>query len=779
MAHRQNLRLQHRPVGARRKLLSRLIRLRAREGRSRYDTGVTATQPPSPAVEGLNPAQRAAVEHSEGAQLILAGPGSGKTRVIMHRIAWLVGEQRVAPWQILAVTFTNKAAREMRSRAQGLLGEDAAKLHLGTFHSMCARWLRIHGQDIGLSPDYVIYDDADQTALMKRVLQALHVDPRQFTPRSVLSAISSAKSEMRGADHFKGQSENYFQEVVARAYERYQQSLREASALDFDDLLTETVRLFRESEEALERRSGQYRHVLVDEFQDTNPAQYALARQLASVHGNICVVGDPDQSIYSWRAADARNTQYFLRDFPEAETYLLEQNYRSTQPILDAANAVISNNRSHIERALWTEQESGQALATYEAYNDEEEGEFVAREVERLATTDRSLGSIAVLYRTNAQSRPIEDALVRHRIPYRLIGGVRFYQRREIKDLIAYLRLVHNRLDEASLLRIINVPARGIGDTTLARLSEYAGSTGLAVWDACEAAARGEPVPGIAARAATAIRRFVHAVEAMRGERDRPLAELLDHVLQESGYVEYLRDRDEGGEERLENVLQLRTVMAQYEDTTGGEAADLASFLQDVALVADVDELEGAVEAVTLITLHAAKGLEFPVVFLVGMEEGVLPHIRSFDDPRQLEEERRLAYVGITRAEESVYLTRAYRRYLGGRPLTNPPSRFLAEIPEHLLQPYRSGERRTVGDRVTPAPRPAPAAEPAATSAAAVAATEPEWQAGERVRHSHFGEGIVVSSQERRGDVEVVVAFDDTNAGVKRLLQSLAPLERA
>ena len=736
-----------------------------------------AAQNPSPAVEGLNPAQRAAVEHGEGAQLILAGPGSGKTRVITNRIAWLVGEQRIAPWRILAVTFTNKAAREMRARAQGLLGEDAAKLHLGTFHSMCARWLRIHGQDIGLSPDYVIYDDADQTALMKRVLTSLHVDSRQFTPRSVLSAISSAKSEMRGADHFKRQSESYFQEIVARAYEGYQQGLREASALDFDDLLTETVRLFRESEEALERRAGQYLHVLVDEFQDTNPAQYALSRQLASAHGNICVVGDPDQSIYSWRAADSRNTQYFLRDFPDATTYLLEQNYRSTQPILDAANAVIENNRSHIERALWTERKDGQALTQYEAYNDEEEGEFVAREVERLATTDTPLGSIAVLYRTNAQSRPIEDALVRHRIPYRLIGGVRFYQRREIKDLVAYLRLVHNRLDEASLLRIINVPARGIGDTTLARLSEYAGSTGLAVWDACEAVSRGEPVPGIAARAATAIRRFVHAVEAMRGQRERPLAELLDYVLEESGYVEYLRDREEGGEERLENVLQLRTVMAQYEDTTGGEAADLASFLQDVALVADVDELEGAVEAITLITLHAAKGLEFPIVFLVGMEEGVLPHIRSFDDPRQLEEERRLAYVGITRAETSVYLTRAYRRYLGGRPLTNPPSRFLGEIPEHLLQPFRSGDKRQVQERVAPvAAPPRPASAPSA--AAQAAAAEPQWQAGERVRHAHFGEGIVVSCQERRGDVEVVVAFDDEAAGVKRLLQSLAPLER-
>ncbi len=729
---------------------------------------MTATQPPPPSVEGLNPAQRAAVEHPAGAQLIVAGPGSGKTRVIMRRIAWLVREQRVAPWRVLAVTFTNKAAREMRARAQALLGEDAAQLHLGTFHSMCARWLRIHGEAIALSPDYVIYDDADQTALMRRVLDELHVDTRRFPPRAVLSAISRAKSEMRAAEYFERHAASYFEEVVARAFAEYQKRLCAAAALDFDDLLTETVRLFRESREALERRAGQYLHVLVDEFQDTNPAQYMLTRQLASAHGNVCVVGDPDQSVYSWRAADSRNTRYFLRDFPEAATYLLEQNYRSTQPILDAAGALIANNRDRIDLALRTGRTGGEALICYEAYNDEEEGEFIAREIERLALAGRSPGTIAVLYRTNAQSRPIEDALVRRRIPYRLIGGVRFYQRREIKDLVAYLRLTHNRLDEASLLRIINVPARGIGKTTIDRLAEYAGATGLTVWDACEAAARGEPVAGVAARAATAVRRFVGMIETIRAERDRPLAELLDFVLLESGYIEYLRDGGEGAEEREENVLQLRTVMAQYEDTTGDEAGDLASFLQDVALVADVDELEGAVEAVTLITLHAAKGLEFPVVFLTGMEEGVLPHIRSFDDPRQLEEERRLAYVGITRAEDAVYLTRAYRRYLGGRPLANPPSRFLDEIPPHLLQPHRSGASREVRGPVLPTPGPASA--PAQT-------TEPRWQAGEHVAHPSFGEGVVVSCQERRGDVEVVVAFE--GAGVKRLLQSLAPLKRA
>ena len=727
--------------------------------------GVTDAPPPPPG-DGLNPQQRAAVEHPAGAQLIVAGPGSGKTRVIAHRIAWLVEEQGVIPWRILAVTFTNRAAREMRERAGALLGERAADLHLGTFHSMCARWLRIHGEAIGLSPDYVIYDDADQQALMKRVLEELRVDPRRYPARSVLGAISRAKSELRGAESLEGRSGSYFEEVVARAFPRYRDALRAASALDFDDLLVETVRLFRESEEALERRAGQYLHVLVDEFQDTNPAQYALTRLLASVHGNVCVVGDPDQSIYSWRAADARNTRHFLRDFPEAATYLLERNYRSTQPILDAASAVIANNASHIERDLWSERREGRALTVHEAWNDEAEGEFVARETGRLTAAGRARGQIAVLYRTNAQSRPIEDALVRYRIPYRLIGGVRFYQRREIKDLVAYLRLVHNRLDEASLLRVVNVPARGIGDVTVARLAEYAGETGLALWDACEAAARGELVAGVGARSAAAVRRFVAAIEAMRAERERPLAELLDLVLLESGYVEYLKDREEGAEERADNVLQLRSVMAQYEDTTGGGAGDLASFLQDVALVADVDELEGGAEAVTLITLHAAKGLEFPVVFLTGMEEGVLPHIRSFDDPRQMEEERRLAYVGITRAGDAVYLTRAQRRYLGGRPLANPPSRFLGEIPDRLLQPWRHGADREVREAV-----PVPAA------SAVADAVDARWKAGERVAHATFGAGVVVSCQERRGDVEVVVAFD--GAGVKRLLQSLAPLTRA
>lgn len=715
-------------------------------------------------LDHLNEQQRAAVEHGAGPQLILAGPGSGKTRVITERIAYLVLHRRTPPWRILAVTFTNKAAREMRERVAGLLGEDAADLHLGTFHAMCARWLRVDGKAIGIAPSFVIYDDADQLALIKRILEDLRVDTRRMNPRGVLSAVSAAKNAMVTPEAYREHSRSYFEEIVARAYRDYQGRLRAASALDFDDLLLEANRLFDESREVLEKYGGRYLHVLVDEFQDTNPVQYRLARQLASVHGNICVVGDPDQSIYSWRAADARNSEYFVRDFPGATTYLLERNYRSTQPILDAAGAVITKNPGRVERRLWTDREQGELIITYEAYNDEEEGEFIARQVMRLLTSGRRLGDIAVLYRTNAQSRAIEDAMVRNRVPYRVIGGVRFYQRREIKDLVAYLRLIYNRLDEASLTRIINVPARGIGDRTVQRLRDHAAATGVSMWDACVEAGDGRGVAGVSGRSASAVQAFVGTIEGLRALRQLPLSALLDAVLESTRYIEYLQD-NEGGDERVENVLQLRGVMAQHEGRTGEEGDDLAAFLQDVALVADVDELDEGVEAVTLITLHAAKGLEFPVVFMAGMEEGVLPHIRSFEDPDQMQEERRLAYVGITRAKDQLYLTRAYRRYLSGVQATNPPSRFLADIPRHLLMPFGSTTRSY---------REAVAAPPVREPEPAVAA---EWSAGDRVRHAKFGVGVVVSATERRGEVELVVAFE--GAGVKRLAQSMAKLERA
>jgi DNA helicase-2/ATP-dependent DNA helicase PcrA len=721
---------------------------------------VTSAEPATSILEGLNDQQRGAVMHGDGAVLILAGPGSGKTRVITHRIAHLALDERVAPWRILAVTFTNKAAKEMRQRAALILGEDASSLHMGTFHSQCARWLRIDGKEIGISPDFVIYDDGDQVGVMKRVLEELHVDVRRFGPRGVLSAISNAKSEMIVPEQFARTARNYYDEVVARAYAKYEEALAKASALDFDDLLVSAVRMLQESPAMLEKYAGRYRHVLVDEFQDTNPVQYVLARQLASEHGNITVVGDPDQGIYSWRSADIRNVQYFERDFPNCRIYLLEQNYRSTPAILAAADAVIGKNPDRHDRTLWTERQGGDLVTTYEAYSDEEEGEFVASEIARLANAGRAFGDVAVMYRTNAQSRALEDALIRHRIPYRLIGGVRFYQRREVKDLLAYLRLAQNPLDEASLLRVINVPGRGIGDRSIERLREYAAETGGTMWSACAAVASGG-IPGIVARSASAIQGFVHAIERLRADRDRPLPELLDEVLNATGYVRYLQDGEPDAEERLENVLELRNVMGEYEEVAG-VGSDLATFLQDVALIADVDELREGSSAVTLITLHAAKGLEYPVVFLVGLEEGVLPHIRSFDDPSQMQEERRLAYVGITRAMDLLYLTRSYRRFSFGGHAANPPSRFLADIPKSVTRPYGSTPRSYLEAASAPAAEELPLAQNAL------------WNAGDRVAHPKFGVGSVVSAHVNGADVELVVSFE--SAGVRRLLQSYAKL---
>ena len=716
--------------------------------------------------QGLNPPQLAAVTHGDGPMLILAGPGSGKTRVITHRIAYLVREKRVAPWRILAVTFTNKAAREMRQRSASLLGDDAASLAMGTFHSMCARWLRQDGRLIGLDQDFVIYDDGDQIGVMKRILDDLGIDPRRFAPRSILSTISSAKSEMLDSEAYAKGANDYYGEVVSRCFKAYEAALTRASALDFDDLLTEAVRLFRDSKEALEKYAGRYRYVLVDEFQDTNPAQYQLAQLLASVHGNICVVGDPDQGIYSWRAADVRNITYFERDFPSCEVVFLEQNYRSTKPIIAAADAVIAKNPGRTPRTLWTDRDGGDLITTFEAYSDEEEGEFVAREIRRMRLGGAKFADFAVMYRTNALSRAVEDALVRHRIPYRLVGGVRFYQRREVKDLLAYLRLIQNRQDEASLLRVINIPGRGIGDKTIERLRQVAQEQGRSLWHVCEAVGTGAGVEGLATRSSAAVRGFVHLLERLREQRDTPLTKLLEAVIVGTGYLSYLREGNElDADERVENINQLMQVLSEYEET-GGETSDLAVFLHDIALIADVDELNKESDAVTLITLHQAKGLEYPVVFMIGMEEGLLPHIRSFDDPRQMEEERRLAYVGITRAKDLLYLSRAFRRYNFGNQSTNPQSRFLKDIPAETTRPFGASTPRTYADSAASAEMPQAREKPIG-----------EWKDGDKVSHPKFGVGIVVSRTERRGDVELTVAFD--SAGIKRLSLQYASLSSA
>jgi DNA helicase-2/ATP-dependent DNA helicase PcrA len=749
-------------------------------------------------LEGLNPAQHDAVTTTDGPLLILAGPGSGKTRVIAHRIAHLIGEGAAYPSQIVAVTFTNKAARELRERVEALLGSVASSVTLGTFHAVCARILRIEGERVGVPRGFVIFDDGDQQALMKRAMAELGVDPRQFAPRAVTSAISHAKSELVGPADYYQRVHDYFGEVVARLYERYQSELEANNALDFDDILCKTVQLLREDAEVRGRYQDRYRHVLVDEFQDTNVAQYVLARLLAPPpDANICVVGDPDQSIYSWRSADIRNILNFERDYPKAKVVRLEQNYRSSQTILDAAQGIIAANKERKEKDLWTEKGRGDPIVVYEAYNEEEEAAFVAAEVKRLIREGSvHHGDVAVMYRTNAQSRALEERFVAERVPYRLVGGTRFYERREIKDLIAYLRLVLNPFDSMSLSRVINVPPRRIGGRTVEELERWAESLGVPVYAALQTLAGGaegadsgdggllylgeDPIVspfGTPARAA--LLAFLALLNELIAEAPvLTLSRLLTLVLERTKYRDYLTGQFDDGEERWENVQELRNVAAQFDELEPEHA--LMRFLEDVALMSDADEYDDRVDAVTFITLHAAKGLEFPIVMIVGMEEGLLPHIRSFDDPAQMEEERRLCYVGVTRAKERLYLLRAFRRALMGQGSHNPPSRFLKDLPPELvLQAQQTVE--TAYQR----PRPAATWQAAVygnARGAATAAAAPllaSFAAGDHVRHGKFGEGVVVSCAPTAGggDQEVTVAFKG-GFGVKKLLLSFAPLEK-
>jgi len=634
----------------------------------------------------LNPAQREAVEAISGPVLILAGPGSGKTRVITYRVAYLVKVCGVNPRRIMAVTFTNKAAREMEERLLRLVSGSVKELTLGTFHAICARILRMDGRATGIDPHFVIYDEEDQISLLKRSMQEIGFDPKQYAPRSIKSAISAAKSRLLTPQDYIEHSHSYFEEVVARVYERYQQLLTTSGALDFDDLLMMVVLLFRQNPEVLSRYQDRYLHLLVDEFQDTNLTQYELIKQLAGKHRNICVVGDPDQSIYSWRFADLRNILNFEKDNPEAKVILLEQNYRSTRKILETASCIILANRQRKPRELWTNNESGELTTVVETYTEQEEAQFVVNEVERLVGRGEvKHGDCAVMYRTNAQSRALEEAFVRYGVSYRLVAGTRFYERREIKDIVAYLRLIQNSTDSVSLRRIINVPRRGIGQQSLKQLSDWARSMDVPEYRALQLVAKPEeespsPFSPHISRVMTGFVDFMDGL--MARSRELNLVDLLDLLVKDSGYQEYILGELDG-EERWENILELRTVAQQYADLVPPDG--LAVFLEGVALVSDVDGLDATVDAVTLITLHQAKGLEFPVVFIVGMEEGILPHRRSFDDPEQMEEERRLCYVGVTRAKQRVYLVRAFRRSLMGSSTVNSPSRFLSDIPSHLV----------------------------------------------------------------------------------------------
>jgi len=641
-------------------------------------------------LQGLNSVQAQAVQAVEGPVLVLAGPGSGKTRVLTHRIAYLIREHGVPPYHILAVTFTNKAAKEMTARLRQLIGSDASSLTIGTFHSVCVRILRREAEHLGISSSFVIYDEDDQERLITQILKDLNVDSKQYRPSAVLNTISRAKNEMETADTYRPPT--YWHEAVARVFERYDRAKAENNALDFDDLLLKAVELFRDHDDVRERYQRRYRYMLVDEFQDTNKAQYDLILHLASYDPNVFVVGDEDQSIYSWRGADFRNVMRFRADFPKAQTFLLEQNYRSTGTILQAAQSIIAHNVHRVKKELWTQRDKGPLIRLFEAYEEREEAEYVVNEIQRLVARGRcELGDCAVMYRTNAQSRAVEEAFIRHGLPYKLVGGTRFYHRREIKDILSYLRVVQNPDDEVGLTRIINVPRRGIGNKTVEELQEWARDMGFTMGSGLQYLAELHKEKGslsetpFSARTAKLLLDMGQLLAELIGAKSRlTLSELLKLLLERIDYVTYLRDGTEEGEERVSNVQELFSVTDQYNNMPP-EAA-LSSFLEEVALVADVDELDANADAVTMLTLHTAKGLEYGSVFIVGLEEGICPHSRSLDDPDALEEERRLCYVGVTRAKTNLYLLHTFRRTLYGSSEVREPSRFLMDIPPQLME---------------------------------------------------------------------------------------------
>ena len=725
----------------------------------------------------LNPAQRQAVETIEGPVLVLAGPGSGKTRVITHRVAYLVKVCGVKPYHIIAVTFTNKAAREMKDRLEQLLGQSVETLTLGTFHAICARILRREGKAIELDSSFVIYDEEDQLSLIKRALEELNLDPKQYAPRSLKSVISIAKSRLVSPGDYAEWINSYFEEIAHRVYQRYQQLLGQGQGVDFDDLLMRTVQLFSGHPEILNRYQSRYVHILVDEFQDTNFAQYMLIKQLAGKYHNLCVVGDPDQSIYSWRSADLRNILNFEKDYPQAKLVWLEQNYRSTKTILDVASDIISRNMKRKPKDLWTENETGSPVIVIENYDGKEEAQSVVNEIEKLVGQGQlSFKDCAVMYRVNAQSRVLEETFIRYGLPYKLVGGVRFYQRKEVKDIIAYLRFIHNSHDNVSLVRIINVPGRGIGQRTLSQLQALVKAHNITLYEALKQVV--EEVT-FSSRITQALAGFSALMDKLFiKSHELGLSGLLDEILECTNYRRYILE-EKDGEERWENIMELRSVAREYDELMPEEA--LAAFLEKVSLVADIDELDERADAITLITLHQAKGLEFPVVLIVGMEEGILPHRKSFDAPEEMEEERRLCYVGVTRAQKRLYLLRSYRRNLFGN-TANPPSRFLQDISPHLVASKGLWEDdKLAGEGLVPsqfavAYKGLPYGGVCAKSPIPQSTDVLDLKVGDWVYHSKFGQGIVMNCVITRDDSEVTVAFEE--AGAKKLLLSLAPLEK-
>ncbi len=725
--------------------------------------------PESELLLDLNPTQREAVAATEGPVLVVAGAGSGKTRVLTYRIAHLVRDLGVSPYEILAITFTNKAAGEMKERVGKLIGRVANDMWVSTFHSACVRILRQEIHRLGYRSSFSIYDDADSIRLITMVINDLDLDTKRFPPRQMKGAISKAKNELIDYESYAGQDSGFYHEKVSDIYRLYQQRLVEASAVDFDDILTLTVEILQAFPEVLERWQNRFRYVLVDEYQDTNRAQYMLVKMLAAGHRNVCVVGDSDQSIYAFRGADMRNIMEFEKDYPDTRVVLLEQNYRSTQTILDAANAVITNNASRRPKRLWTDAGAGESIVVFEAEDEHEEAAYIAEEIARLRDIGLGLDEIAVFYRTNAQSRVIEELFVRFGVTYQVVGGLKYYDRREVKDALAYLRAVVNPDDQVAIKRIINTPKRAIGQTSVAHVDRFAESAGVTFMDALR---RVDEIEALTPRAEKSISEFVAVMDVLADKATAGPEAALESVLNDTGYLDMVRsEKTIEAMGREENLRELLSAGAEFEEmgpaSMGPDewnqldgVGKLQMFLESISLVADLDSVEDT-EAATLMTLHNAKGLEYRAVFLTGLEDGVFPHMRSLGDPKELEEERRLCYVGLTRAEERLYLTRAWSRNMWGSNNYNGPSRFLSEIPENLMTKAKRIRRsRTMESRT-----------PTAT------VSDADVSIGDRVIHTHWGEGVVKEIVGAGDRAEAVVIFDAH--GSKRLLLAWAPLQKA
>lgn len=742
-------------------------------------------------LQGLNDQQVKAVQTTEGPLLVVAGAGSGKTSVLTRRVAYLIEEQEVAPWNILAITFTNKAATEMRERVQKLLGPVADSIWMSTFHALCVRILRRDADKIGYSSNFSIADSGEQLTLVKRIEKELNINPKMYDPRSILSSISNAKNDLLTPEAYENIANSPFEKVTAQVYREYQKSLKHDQIMDFDDLIMQTLVLFKKDKETLHYYQNKFRYIMVDEYQDTNQAQYELCHELAAQYKNICVVGDADQSIYGWRGANMENIMNFEKDYKDDDvnTIMLEQNYRSTGHILNAANAVIKNNINRKPKKLWTDRGDGAKVNYYRAQSGNDEGHFIISKIqEEMKQNDLSYKDFAILYRTNAQSRNIEEVLVKSNIPYKIVGGHKFYDRKEIRDILAYLKIIANPADSMSLNRIINTPKRGIGPTTMSKFTSFAQENSFTMLEAFQ----NLDLAPITGRAHTTLKEFgTNFEDALKFSKNHSVTGLTEKILEDFGYVEALRNEHSlEAESRLENLDEFLTVTKRFDDQYEPEdenSTPLGDFLAEVTLLSDQDDLENADNQVTLMTLHAAKGLEFPVVFLIGMEEGIFPLSRALMDDNELEEERRLAYVGITRAEKELYLTNAYSRMLYGRTQNNPASRFIKEIDEDDLNNLNRGEDTIIDVSSHSYKRPAPFATnrerahaqvytTAKKPSGAVGADKKSWQVGDQVEHKAWGKGVVVKVNGSGEDMELDIAF--SGKGIKRLLAAFAPIKK-